>query len=295
MFALSLKEKKEEVYLLFEKDFYFSNRGDGKLKLYNFNGSFEEDGLYLKDFTITEEVDIIPRKGDLLHMRIDPPFDTRYLRYLWMLRSLRKYGVEVLNSPEGILTYNEKLYAYEQEESLESYIGSSINEFEAFISILRASNHENIIMKPLDLYQGIGVEKIALDDNAITHFKRKVEEFKGPVVVQPFAKKVESGEIRSLYFKGKELGSILKVPPKGEFLANIAQGATYSACELNEVQSKACERICNELMQEGVDWVAFDVLGDHISEVNITCPGLLVEVSKAVNKNLAFEIIDLLD
>jgi len=295
MFALALKEQGYEVFLLFEKDFYFSNRGEGHINVSSFSGSFAPDGYYLDKFELDMEVNIKLQENDVVHMRIDPPFDTRYLRYLWMLRSMKRYGVEVLNSPEGILIFNEKLYAYEQEESLESYIGSSLHEFEAFISVLKADKHENVIMKPLDLYQGIGVEKIALDDECSIHFKRKVKEFEGPVVVQPFAKKVETGEIRSLYFKGKELGSILKVPPKGEFLANIAQGATYASCDLNEVQRGACERICNELMEHGVDWVAFDVLGDHVSEVNITCPGLLVEVSKAVNKNLANEIISLMD
>ncbi len=294
MFALALKEKGEDVVLLFEKDFYFSNRGKGNLNVSTFTCAFTEDGYYLQSFELEKEVNIELQKGDIVHMRIDPPFDTRYLRYLWMLRSLRRYDVEIMNAPEGILTFNEKLYAYEQEESLESYIGSSVHEFEAFISVLKASKHEHIIMKPLDLYQGIGVEKVALDDEARSNFERKIKEFSGPVVVQPFAKKVETGEIRSLYFKGHELGNILKVPPKGEFLANIAQGATYAACELNDIQKAACQRICDELMENGVDWVAFDILGDHVSEVNITCPGLLVEVSKAVNRNLANEIIELI-
>ena len=147
-------------------------------------------------------------------------------------------------------------------------------------------------MKPLDLYQGYGVEKISINQLEIEKkFESKVKENNGPIVVQPFCKEVENGEIRALYFKGKELGSILKIPKKGEFLANIAQGADFHAIELSPIVKKECDRICIELMRDGVDWVAFDIMGEHVSEINITCPGLLVEVSFAHKKNLANDII----
>jgi glutathione synthase len=98
--------------------------------------------------------------------------------------------------------------------------------------------------------------------------------------------------VRSLYFKGQELGSILKIPKAGEFLANIAQGAGFHAIELSANLKKECDDICKHLMSEGVDWVAFDILDNHVSEVNITCPGLLVEVSYAHKKNFAKTIAE---
>jgi len=110
-------------------------------------------------------------------------------------------------------------------------------------------------------------------------------------VAQPFGTEVSKGEIRSIYFRGKELGSILKVPPKGQFLANIAQGATFSLIELSPTQQNECQKICEELTPVGIDFIAFDILGDAIQEVNLTCPGLLVEVSEAKGENLAKSII----
>ena len=110
-------------------------------------------------------------------------------------------------------------------------------------------------------------------------------------MVQPFDEKVESGEIRSLFFNGLEMGTILKVPPKGEFLANIAQGASYEKFELNSSLKTICKDITSTLKKEGVYFVAFDIIGDCISEVNITCPGLMVEVSEACGENLAQKIV----
>lgn len=295
MLATTMKNAGIEVYLLFEKDFYLSNKLNPEFQVYDFSSEFYEDDCYLKSFQLgamsLQQLSI----KDIIHMRIDPPFDTRYLRYLWMLRFYQEQGIRVMNSPDGILKYNEKLHAYAQPSSLASYVGSSVSEFMKFAELLKKENHQEMILKPLDLYQGMGVEKISLARPDLQiKFEEKIKENNGPVVAQPFCKEVISGEIRSLYFKGIELGSILKVPKKGEFLANIAQGADFHAIELTNSVKEECNRICAGLLLDGVDWVAFDIMGEHVSEVNITCPGLLVEVSYAHKKNLALEILHLI-
>lgn len=295
MLATTMKKAGMEVYLLFEKDFYLSNKLNPEFQVYDFSSEFYEDGCYLKSFQLgalsLQQLTI----QDIIHMRIDPPFDTRYLRYLWMLRFYQEQGIRVMNSPDGILKYNEKLHAYAQPSSLASYVGSSVNEFMKFSELMKKEQHLELILKPLDLFQGIGVEKISIDrEDLRAKFESKVLENNGPVVAQPFCKEVTKGEIRSLYFKGIELGSILKIPKDGDFLANIAQGADFHAIELTKSVKEECNRICAELLLDGVDWVAFDIMGEHVSEVNITCPGLLVEVSFAHKKNLASVLLELI-
>jgi glutathione synthase len=295
MLATTMKKAGIEVYLLFEKDFYLSNKLSPEFTVYDFSSEFYEDGCYVKFFKLGESSLQKIGPQDIIHMRIDPPFDTRYLRYLWMLRFYQQQDIRVVNSPDGILKYNEKLHAYAQPTSLASFVGSSVREFMKFCALMKNENHQELILKPLDLYQGIGVEKISLDRADLSEkFAAKVLENNGPVVAQPFCREVVNGEIRSLYFKGRELGSILKIPKKGEFLANIAQGADFHAITLTPAVKSVCDRICAELLMDGVDWVAFDIMGDHVSEVNITCPGLLVEVSFAHKKNLGREIIEML-
>lgn len=295
MLATTMKKAGIEVYLLFEKDFYLSNKLAPEFQVYDFSSEFYEDGCYVKSFQLGNQSLQKVSIQDIIHMRIDPPFDTRYLRYLWMLRFYQEQGIRIMNSPDGVLKFNEKLHAYAQPSSLASYVGSSLEEFLKFSDLMKKEGHLELILKPLDLYQGIGVEKILLDRADLKEkFQSKVQENNGPVVAQPFCKEVTSGEIRSLYFKGVELGSILKVPKKGEFLANIAQGADFYAIELTTSVKEECNRICAELLRDGVDWVAFDIMGEHVSEVNITCPGLLVEVSFAHKKNLASVLLGLI-
>jgi len=292
LLASTLQKKGYEVYFLFEKDFYLINKNSPSLKLYPFKSSMYDD-YYIKEVELLTPLELSISKNDYLHMRLDPPFDARYLKYLWMLSFFENLGVKVINSPIGIMKYNEKLFAYAQKSSLSSYVGASLEGFQKFVEINR--DVEEFILKPLDLFQGIGVEKVSSKDPQINSiFLKKVSEFKGAVVAQPFYAQVKLGEIRSIFYDGVELGSILKRPKDGNFLANIAQGASFEAIELDQDIKNECEKICHELSNEGVHWVAFDIMGKHISEVNITCPGLLNEVGFAHQKNLALKLIELI-
>ncbi len=292
MLALAMQKRGIETYVFFENDFAIHNQGAQKLRVHSFKGTLKEDGIYIASFETTNEEVIELNTSDVIHMRLDPPFDGRYLRILWMLDHLVSLGVKVMNDPRGIMQFNEKLYAYRSQGATPSYVGQNLKLAQQFVRDLK-SRPSALILKPMDLYSGIGVEKLPLD-NWSNRFEEKVLELNGPVIVQPFVEAVTSGEIRSLYFKGHELGTILKTPKDGEFLSNIAQGATFHAEVLSPVARERAESIVQELLKFGVDWVAFDILADAISEVNITCPGLLTEVSYAHKKNLADVIIDLM-
>lgn len=292
MFALTAQELGHECLLIFEKDLAWSNTAL-TIRAKKFEAEF--DGYYLRHFKVTEESSIKPGSGDILHMRLDPPFDGRYLRYLWLLDQWERMGVRVINCPRGIMQFNEKLLAYQQAGSVPSWVGEDIVGFKEFKQSLIKLGVQEIIMKPLDLYSGIGVEKWELSSTELdARFSAKARELGGPIVVQSFMPEVYQGEIRALFYAGRHMGSILKKPKSGEFLTNIAQGAAFEATDLSASVLSQCTQICSELSLMGVDWVAFDILGETPTEVNITCPGLLVEVSHAHQKNLAIDILKLI-
>lgn len=290
MLALTMQREGIDTYIFFEEDFAVQNQTTPYLKCHSFQGSLKEDDCYVADFRMTDTHHLELKKSDVIHMRLDPPFDSRYLRYLWMLDHLVQEGYQVMNAPRGIMLFNEKLYAYRQEGAVPSYVGKSLQEAERF---LENSQAQEFILKPLDLYSGIGVEKINRKE-MIKRFQEKITELEGPVVIQDFIEKVYEGEVRSLYFKQQELGTILKKPQKGEFLTNIAQGATFERYNLPAETRAKCEAIAKELAAYGVDWIAYDILGGVVTEVNITCPGLLVEVSYAYQENLGKKLIKMI-
>lgn len=295
MMALSFKQMGEECYFLFEEDFYIRNDQKATLKVYPFDGAFKKEGFYLENLELKTSIDIDVLETDFIHMRIDPPYDTRYQRYLWMLDFLKQQtGAKVLNDPIGIMKNNEKLIAYKNcDIGHQSYVGSSLSGFNLFCTNLRNNGYQSIILKPLDLYSGIGVEKVELSDEKIEFkFTSKSKEFDGAIVCQPFIEDVYDGEYRSLYFDGVEIGTILKKPNEGEFLANIAQGAKFEKVQLPNKLKGMCDEMALELKEQGVRLVAYDLLGGRINEVNVTCPGLIVEVSYAYNENLCTRILN---
>lgn len=294
MMALTFQQMGIECYLLFEDDFFVTNDQAPELVVHSFEGAFKEDGFYLDRLEKKNSKILKITKNEVIHMRIDPPYDSRYQRYLWMLDFLEQQSnCEVMNTPLKIMKYNEKLVAYKDlSHSHESYIGSSEKGFSIFLERMKKLGHEDVILKPLDLYSGIGVEKVSLSE-AKDKFSLKVAEFHGAIVCQPFVKEVQTaGEYRAVYMDGAEVGSILKTPPEGAFLANIAQGAQFKGVELPSQVKEMCDKVAQDLYADGVRLLAFDILGEGINEVNITCPGLFVEVSYAFKKNICQHIAE---
>jgi glutathione synthase len=291
LLATTLKNEGYEVYFLIEDDFFIKNKGKLSYRCYDFCATIN-DVFYIEDFSLKDEKMVEMDDTVVFHMRIDPPYDSRYQRYLWMQEFLKTRGVKVVNDPVGIMKNNEKIKAYERENSLSSFVGSSVHSALHFIEELKSDGIDEFIFKPLDLFQGIGVEKVTSKCDVESILKKKLAEFNGPVVIQPFVKEIcVDGEIRTVYFKGEELGTILKIPVKGEYLANIAQGAKYGPHELSQELKDECREIALEMAKDGVDLIAYDILGGKISEINVTCPGLLVEVSSAMKRNLALDIV----
>ena len=287
LLAMTLQLQGYNVRLLFEEDFYYQNRGDIYFKLYNFSGRFQKGSFYIESFDLDGFERYCLRDQDIIHMRLEPPFDGRYLRILWMLQALK---VRVINSPRGLLLNNEKLTAYRDDSALPSYVGGVGEALVTFIEKLK-SKYKDVVIKPLDMFQGRGVEKVALNDDSALSLAFKSLCTQGPFIVQPFDERVLQGETRAIFYNGNELGSILKIPAEGNFLSNVAAGASCSACDLSVTQLKSCQHIAQSLLADGIEWIAFDLIGDNISEVNVTCPGLLVECSNLCGKNLAEQII----
>src|SRR5665648_191768 len=162
MLALAMQKRGIETYVLFENDFAIHNQGKQKLKDHSFEGALKDDGIYLAIFSTTNEKEIELNTSDVIHMRLDPPFDSRYLRILWMLDHLVSQGIKVMNDPRGIMQFNEKLYAYRSEGATPSYIGQNLKLAQQFVQSLNPKPSA-LILKPMALFSGIGVEKLPLD------------------------------------------------------------------------------------------------------------------------------------
>ena len=145
------------------------------------------------------EIKLKLQKNDLLHMRLEPPFDINYLRTLWMLDFLKKEGVKVINDPKGIMNYQEKIFPMMEKGSIPSAVITSYEQLDDFAKSVKS---KSFILKPLDLFQGYGVTKISIDQFNPQDFNSLINDFNGFCIAQPFLEEVHEGEIRSIYFSG---------------------------------------------------------------------------------------------
>ncbi len=288
--ALSWQRAGHDVKIIFIDDLFFCNLPQiAKMKCYSFAGNFQANTSYLSSFVATESEELELNPSITLHMRVDPPFDLYYLQILWLLQALElKFGIKVVNRASGILHFQEKLFAYAHPSSIPSFYGHHPLKAWEF-----AKQYTEIVIKPADLYQGKGVEKWVVEDQSQfdKNFSKKLEQCHGRCILQPYQQEIERGEVRAIYFKEQFLGSILKVPASGSFISNLAAGASFSSTTLTQTQKNICQEVARQMAGSGVDLIAFDLIGDKLSEVNITCPGLLIQVAEASQRDLAAEIL----
>ncbi len=285
--ATSLKLAGHDVYFLITTDFMISSYSSTPLKVYRFEAQIKSD-FYMEGFKLTNSLELSFQKGDILHFRPDPPVDGTYLNLCWMSQILKeKCKIEIVNDSIGAISYNEKLLSFKEKNSLKSLVSNNFSHFEDFMN--QSSNHTDFIIKPLNLFSGIGVEKINL--SSLDVLKKRLIDSKDYLMIQPFDSSVVNGEVRSIFWDGDYLGSVLKVPKQGSFLSNTSQGSSIEHYELEKDLQDQCRRICKELSEVGVRLVAFDILNKNISEVNITCPSLLIELSHIHQKNVTEKII----
>jgi glutathione synthase len=289
LFAKALVDGGGEVFFLFPNNFVITTLNTSlEVHIPSFKLDLSGDITSIE----LERMNTSPVPGDCFHMRLEPPFDSNYLRVLWMLRFIQSKGVRVINDPAGIMNYQEKIFPMQGDDVTPTAVLRNFQQYQKFIENFPFKKY--FILKPLDLFQGFGVTKVEKGRFSEIEFRELVDSFGGLVIVQPFLAKVKEGEVRSTFFNGIEIGSILKVPPEGSFLANIAQGAAYKKVDLDSNIRNECKKVSAFLSEKGVPWVAFDLLEDKISEANTTCPGLLYETSNAYEQDLASKIVDLI-
>ncbi len=289
--ALSFQNEGEEVYLVLENDFAITNNLLAEVTAYTFSGIFKEDSFYLSAFVLEKKVILTMKSGDIWHMRLDPPFDETYLAYLWQLQILEQQGARVLNSPRSILQNNEKIFpCFNDTNAIATWVGRDFTVAQPFLEKLLEEGYSSVVCKPLNLFAGQGVVKFSLNNKE--NLKAFCDEQTSPFMIQAFMKEVIEGEKRVLFWDKTFLGAIEKIPPQGDFVSNIAHGASFRICDLLDEELLSCQKMAELLSARGASFIAFDLLAGHINEANLTCPGLLVEVSEAHQQNLARLILE---
>ncbi|MEM9669817.1 MAG: glutathione synthase [Pseudomonadota bacterium] len=213
---------------------------------------------------------------DVVLMRQDPPFDMSYITACHILELLGSQTL-VLNDPTYVRGSPEKLFPLIYPELMPPTL---ISRDEKAISDFRAA-HKDIILKPLYGNGGAGVFRLKEDDsNYASLIEMFLERSREPIIAQAFLPDVSEGDRRIILIDGEAVGGINRRPREGETRSNMHVGGTPEPYDLTESDLRICDVIGPELKRRGQVFVGIDVIGDKLTEVNVTSPTGVQELKR---------------
>ena len=226
-------------------------------------------------FTLGEAQLLDLAELDVILMRQDPPFDMSYITATHLLEHIHPRTL-VVNDPVAVRNAPEKLFITHFPELMPpTLITSSRDDIMAF-----RREYKNLIVKPLFGNGGAGVFHITAEDENLNSLLELFDQFyREPIIVQQYLPAIRNGDKRIILIEGKPAGAVLRVPPKGEARANMHVGAKPVKTELTNRERDICEAIGPTLSNKGLIFVGIDVIGEFMTEINVTSPTGIQEIN----------------
>src|SRR3954451_5183355 len=229
---------------------------------------------------------------DVVLMRQDPPFDMAYITATHLLELLPEDGPLVVNDPASVRNAPEKLFVLHFKELMPpTLLTLDTTEIQAFWK-----EYGEIVLKPLFGNGGAGVFHLRPgDDNLNSLLEMYALVHREPVMVQRYLPEVRQGDKRIILVEGEAAGAVTRVPPEGEARANLHVGGRAVSTTLTARESEICECIGPTLREQGLIFVGIDVIGDYMTEINVTSPTGIQEIARLDGVDLSRNIWDAIE
>lgn len=229
----------------------------------------------------------------VVFMRKDPPFDMNFFYATHLLSLVNPNRSFVLNDPRGLREANEKLYALNFPRVIPpTVVAQNQSRLRAFLKEVGGE----MIVKPLDGCGGSGVFLVEEKDRNLNSILETVTLFGSrPIMAQRYVPEIRKGDKRVLVLNGEPLGAVLRVPRKDEHRGNIHVGGECVRAEVTERDREICSLMKPRLQQDGLYFVGLDVIGDWLTEVNVTSPTGVQEVDRLSGLKLESDVIDFVE
>jgi glutathione synthase len=227
---------------------------------------------------------------EIIMMRQDPPVDYSFIVNTMILEKAADLGVNVINNPSNLRNLNEKIFALSFPKFCPPTLITS--DFEIFNNFLKENEH--IVVKPLNSMGGDSIFQLKKDDEHLSEVYSKIsKEGEVKFIAQKFLPEISIGDKRILIINGKvPKHAVLRTPPEGEFIGNLAAGGSASTIELNEQDKIIAQTVADKMLDFGLYIVGLDMIGNFLTEINLTSPTCFRELNDQAGENLAKLFVD---
>lgn len=241
-------------------------------------------------YQFIEEQDIPLDQLDTIIMRKDPPFDQEYIYATYLLEQAERLGVYVVNKPQSLRDANEKLFtAWFPQCCAETVVAREPKRFKAFLK-----KHKEMILKPLDGMGGTSIFHIRENDPNLNVILEMMTDYSTRyIMAQRYLPEIKDGDKRILLVNGEPIAySLARIPTKGETRGNLAAGGRAEGRELTERDRWIAKQVGSTLREKGLVFVGIDVIGDFLTEINVTSPTCVQELDKEFGLNISGQFMD---
>lgn len=227
---------------------------------------------------------------DVIVMRKDPPVDQAYIHATQILEQAYHQGVTIINHPQSLRDYNEKLFALKFAQYCpETLVTQSVSEASQFLK-----EYQDVIIKPLDGMGGESIFRLRHHDfNQQVIFETLAQRKEGYFLLQRYIPEIIQGDKRIIMINGEPIPyALARLPAQGETRANLAAGGKGIAVPLTDKDFEICHQIGPYLREKGLLWVGLDVIGNYLTEINITSPTCVRELESQRNLKINDRLLD---
>ncbi|MFC4891853.1 glutathione synthase [Pseudofrancisella aestuarii] len=289
MMLNAVHDKGWDIYAFYLNDLSILNGVPfGNAKVFKFNHNSESSW-----YTIESEHKMALTDLDVILMRKDPPFNMEYIYVTYMLDLAKKANVLIVNNPQALRDYNEKVaisnFPQYSPQTLVTRSYAEINEF--------YEQYKDIIVKPLDGMGGSSIFRIKDGDkNKNVILEMLTEHQTKYIMVQDYQATISKGDKRILIVDGEPINYCLaRIPSDKDNRGNLAAGATAEVRELDLVEYQIAKDVALKLKTHGVMFAGIDVIGNKLTEINITSPTGIQEIYKNTGINAAGLLVEAIE
>ena len=226
---------------------------------------------------------------DVVLMRKDPPFDSEFIYSTYILEAAEKRGTLVVNKPQSLRDCNEKVFATEFPQCTPPLLVSrSLKRLKGFLQ-----EHQEVVFKPLDGMGGTSIFRVKAGDQNLNVILETLTNFgRETIMAQKYLPEIIDGDKRVLVVDGEIVPFCLaRIPSDNDFRGNLAAGGEGEVRPLSDRDRWIAEQVAPALVERGLLFVGLDIIGDYLTEVNVTSPTCVQEIDRAQNTAIGDKLI----